>query len=139
EQLASDWSKTNYSSARAAMIEIWRGWTARRTAFAQGFCQLFFMAWLEEQVLDGHITLPRGAPDFYAYWPAYARAKWIGPGKGFVDPVKEAQAAAMRVALGLSTLEEEAAELTGTDYADNMEQIGREIAAMPKGMLHPAQ
>ena len=139
EQLASDWSKTNYSSARAAMIEIWRGWTARRTAFAQGFCQLFFMAWLEEQVLDGHIVLPRGAPDFYAYWPAYARAKWIGPGKGFVDPVKEAQAAAMRVALGLSTLEEEAAELTGTDYADNMEQIGREIAAMPKGMLHPAQ
>jgi lambda family phage portal protein len=139
EQLASDWSKTNYSSARAAMIEIWRGWTARRVAFAQGFCQLYFMAWLEEQVLDGHIELPRGAPDFHTFWPAYARAKWIGPGKGFVDPVKEAQAAAMRVALGLSTLEEEAAELTGTDYAENMEQIGREITAMPDGMLHPAQ
>ncbi|GGG77617.1 phage portal protein [Salipiger pallidus] len=139
EQLASDWSKTNYSSARAAMIEIWRGWTARRVAFSQGFCQPYFMAWLEEQVLDGHIRLPRGAPDFHMYWPAYARAKWIGPGKGFVDPVKEAQAAAMRVALGLSTLEEEAAELTGTDYADNMEQIGREITAMPDGMLHPAQ
>lgn len=139
EQLASDWSKTNYSSARAAMIEIWRGWTARRTAFAQGFCQPFFMAWLEEQIMDGHVRLPRGAPDFYAFWPAYARAKWIGPGKGFVDPVKEAQAAAMRVSLGLSTLEEEAAELTGTDYADNMEQIAREVAAMPKGTLHPAQ
>ena len=139
EQLASDWSKTNYSSARAAMIEIWRGWTARRTAFAQGFCQPFFMAWLEEQVMDGHVQLPRGAPDFYAYWPAYARAKWIGPGKGFVDPVKEAQAAAMRVSLGLSTAEEEAAELTGTDYAENMEQIAREIANMPDGMLHPAQ
>lgn len=139
EQLASDWSKTNYSSARAAMIEIWRGWSARRTAFAQGFCQPFFMAWLEEKVLDGHITLPAGAPDFHAFWPAYARSKWIGPGKGFVDPVKEAQAAAMRVALGLSTLEEEAAELTGTDYADNMEQIKGEIAAMPEGTLHPMQ
>ena len=139
EQLASDWSKVNYSSARAAMIEIWRGWTARRTAFAQGFCQPFFMAWLEEQVMDGYIRLPRRAPDFYTFWPAYARAKWIGPGKGFVDPVKEAQAAAMRVSLGLSTLEEEAAELTGTDYADNMEQIAREIADMPEGTLHPAQ
>ncbi|QFT47821.1 Phage portal protein, lambda family [Roseivivax sp. THAF40] len=139
EQLAADWSKTNYSSARAAMIEIWRGWTARRTAFSQGFCQPFFMAWLEEQVMDGHIALPRGAPDFYTFWPAYARAKWIGPGKGFVDPVKEAQAAAMRVALGLSTLEEEAAELTGTDYADNMEQIRAEIAAMPEDTLHPMQ
>ncbi|WP_109464398.1 phage portal protein [Albibacillus kandeliae] len=137
EQLASDWSKTNYSSARAAMIEIWRGWTSRRVAFAQGFCQPFVMAWLEEQIMDGHIELPKGAPDFYANWSAYSRAKWIGPGKGFVDPVKEAQAAAMRVALGMSTLEDEAAELTGTDFADNIEQIEREISIMPEGTLHP--
>ena len=139
EQLASDWSKTNYSSARAAMIEIWRGWTVRRTAFAQGFCQPFFMAWMEEQIMDGHIVLPKSAPDFYANWTAYARAKWIGPGKGFVDPVKEAQASAMRVALGMSTLEEESAELTGTDFADNIEQIKREIDEMPEGALHPMQ
>ena len=139
EQLASDWSKTNYSSARAAMIEIWRGWTARRMSFAQGFCQPFFMAWLEEQIMDGHIALPDGAPGFYENWTAYARAKWIGPGKGFVDPVKEAQAAALRVSLGMSTLEEEAAELTGTDFADNIEQIKREITELPDGVLHPIE
>jgi lambda family phage portal protein len=139
EQLASDWSQTNYSSARAALIEIWRGWTARRIAFAQGFCQPFFMAWLEEQVLDGHIPLPPNAPDFHENWMSYARAKWVGPGRGFVDPVKEVQAAALRIAMGLSTLEDEAAELTGSDYADNMEQIGREIEGMPEGVLHPAQ
>jgi lambda family phage portal protein len=139
EQLASDWSKTNYSSARAAMVEIWRGWTARRIAFAQGFCQPFLMAWMEEQIDRGLIKLPRNAPDFRENWAAYTRAKWIGPGKGFVDPVKEAQAAAMRVALGLSTLEEEAAELTGSDWADNMEQINREIAQLPDGSLHPVQ
>jgi lambda family phage portal protein len=139
EQLASDWSKVNYSSARAALIEIWRGWTARRTAFAQGFCQLFFMAWLEEQILDGHVALPANAPDFRANWASYARAKWIGPGKGFVDPVKEAQAAAMRISLGLSTAEEEAAELTGSDWSDNIDQIKFEIAQMPDGSLHPMQ
>ena len=139
EQLAMDWSKTNYSSARAAMIEIWRGWTARRRAFAQGFAQPFFMAWLEEQVVEGHIRLPRAAPDFHANWASYARAKWIGPGKGFVDPVKEAQAAAMRVSLGLATLEDEAAELTGSDWGENREQIAREIAQLPEGVLHPAQ
>jgi lambda family phage portal protein len=139
EQLAGDWSKTNYSSARAALIEIWRGWTSRRTAFAQGFCQPFFMAWLEEQIMDGHIALPRNAPDFYDNWTAYARTKWVGPGKGFVDPVKEVQAAAMKVALGLSTLEDEAAELTGSDWGDNMEQIKREIGVMPDNVLHPMQ
>lgn len=139
EQLASDWSKTNYSSARAAMVEIWRGWTARRVSFAQGFCQPFFMAWLEEEIDFGRIELPRGAPPFAENWAAYSRAKWIGPGRGFVDPVKEVQAAAMRVALGLSTLEEEAAELTGSDWTDNVAQIEREIADLPQGALHPIQ
>ncbi len=142
EQLASDWSKTNYSSARAALIEIWRGWTGRRTSFARGFCQPFFMAWLEEQVRDGHIVLPAGAPDFRENWTAYARAKWVGPGKGFVDPVKEAQAAALRVALAMSTLEDEAAELMGTDFADNVEQIKREMGEfkeLPGSVLHPIQ
>lgn len=139
EQLASDWSKTNYSSARAALIEIWRGWTVRRTAFAQGFCQPFFMSWLEEMVLDGRIRLPQNAPDFHQNWMAYSRAKWVGPGRGFVDPVKEIQAAAMRVALGVSTLEDEAAELTGSDWGDNMDQIKDEMAKMPDGVLHPMQ
>ncbi|MEI4485606.1 phage portal protein [Frigidibacter sp. MR17.14] len=139
EQLAADWSKTNYSSARAALVEIWRSWTQRRIAFSQGFCQPFVMAWMEEEIDRGFIRLPPGAPDFRENWTAYTRAKWIGPGKGFVDPVKEAQAAAMRVSLGLSTLEDEAAELTGSDHLENMEQIQREIALMPEGTLHPAE
>ncbi len=139
EQLASDWSQTNYSSARAALLEIWRSWVARRIGFAQGFAQPFAMAWLEEMVDRRVIRLPSGAPEFRSNWVAYSRAKWIGPGRGFVDPVKEIQAAALRVALGVSTLEDEAAELTGSDYGDNIDQIGREIAGMPDGVLHPAQ
>jgi lambda family phage portal protein len=139
EQLAGDWSKTNYSSARAALIEIWRGWTSRRVALAQGFCQPFFMAWLEERLDSGQIELPRGAPDFWDNWSSYARTKWIGPGRGFVDPVKEVQSAALKVAAGLSTLEDEAAELTGSDFGENMARIRSEIASMPPGMLHPAQ
>jgi lambda family phage portal protein len=139
EQLAADWSKTNYSSARAALIEIWRGWTGKRHSFAQRFAQPLFMAWMEEEVDRGTLVLPTDAPDFYENWHSYARAKWIGPGRGFVDPVKEAQAAALRVASGMSTLEDEAAELTGADFDDNLAQIRREIASMPKGMLHPAQ
>lgn len=139
EQLSSDWSQVNYSSARAALIEVWRGWTARRTGFATGFCQPYFMGWLEEKWDAGLLPAPASAPDFHANWAAYARVKWIGPGKGFVDPVKEAQASAMRVALGLSTLEDEAAELTGADWTENLTQIKREIAALPEGALHPMQ
>lgn len=139
EQLAVDWSKTNYSSARAALLEIWRGWTARRIAFAQRWCGPIRMAVMEEAIDLGMIRLPRNAPGFWEAPTAWLRAKWIGPGRGFVDPVKEVQAAAMKVSLGLSTMEDEAAELTGADYEDNLAQIGREIERMPEGVLHPSR
>ena len=139
EQLTQDWSQVNYSSARAALIEVWRGLTSRRANFSAGFCQTYYMAWLEEKWDLGLLPSSRRAPDFHDAWAAYANVKWIGPGKGFVDPVKEAQAVAMRVALGISTLEDEAAELGGADLTENLSQIRREIAAMPEGCLHPMQ
>ena len=39
-----------------------------------------------------------------------------------LDPLKEMQAAMLRLEAGLSTREKEAAELTGTDYEANIEQ-----------------
>lgn len=139
EQLAMDWSQVNYSSARAALVEIWRGFGARRREFAARFCQPIRLAVMEEAIDLGLVKLPPGAPSLYDAPGAWLRAKWIGPGRGFVDPVKEAQAAAIRVGLGLSTMEDEAAELSGADYGDNLAQIAREIAQMPEGVLHPSQ
>lgn len=138
EQLASDWSKTNYSSARAALNEIWRGWTQRRHDFVQSFCAPIFAAWFEEVITRGWIVLPEGAPDLHAAYASWTRVKGIGPGKGFVDPVKEVKAALERVAGGLSTMELETAELTGGDYHDNLAQLAREFAEMPAGFVHPA-
>lgn len=139
EQLAMDWSQVNYSSARAALVEIWRGFAARRREFASRFCQPIRLAVMEEAIDLGLVRLPPGAPSLYQAPGAWLRAKWIGPGRGYVDPVKEAQASAIRVALGLSTMEDEAAELSGADYGDNLAQIAREIDQMPAGVLHPAQ
>ena len=139
EQLAMDYSQTNYSSMRAALLEVWRGWTARRIAFGQRWCGSVRFAVMEEAFDTGRVTLPAGAPDFYEAPGAWLRCKWIGPGRGFVDPVKEVQGAALRVAGGFSTMEDEAAELSGSDYAENLAQIRREIDEMPEGVLHPAQ
>jgi len=139
EQLTMDWSKVNYSSARAALVEIWRGFTARRQDFAARFCAPILFAVIEEAVDLGLVVLPAGAPGFHDAPGAWLKAKWIGPGRGYVDPIKEAQAAAIRVGLGLSTMEIEAAELNGADYGDNLDQIRREIRQMPAGVMHPAQ
>jgi len=46
---------------------------------------------------------------------------WMGPPRGWIDPVKEAQAAVLRMDAGLSTLEQECAE-QGMDWEDNVYQ-----------------
>lgn len=125
EQLSMDWSQVNYSSARAALIEIWRGFTARKDFFAAQFAQPIFAAWLEEAIDKGDIKLPKGCPDFYQAKSAWCQAKWIGPGRGWVDPQKEANAAGIRLDNQLSTHEDECAE-QGKDSYEVLLQLARE-------------
>lgn len=138
EQLSTDWSKTNYSSARAALLETWKTMVSRRRAFAAGFCTPIYVAWMEEAIDRGVVTLPPGGPDFYQAQAAYCRCNWIGPPRGWVDPVKERQGALLGIAGSLSTLEDEAAE-QGKDYQELLAQLRIEISEMPEGVLHPAQ
>jgi lambda family phage portal protein len=142
EQLSMDWGQVNYSSARAALLEVWRGFTARKEHFAQQFVTPFYAAWLEEAIDRGIITLPAGAPDFLEAKAAYCSAQWIGPGRGWVDPAKEATAASVRLSSGLSTLARECAE-QGLDWRDVLAQRARERKEMialgldPDAILSP--
>src|SRR5262245_399517 len=117
EQVMKDYSKTNYSSARAALLDSWRYFTTRRSWLTTYWAQPLYELWFEEAVNMGLIE----APDFYNQRVFYTRAKWIGPGRGWIDPVKEAQAAQMRIESGISTLEAECAE-QGLDYNDVIDQ-----------------
>ena len=55
-----------------------------------------------------------------------------------LDPVKEVNGAALRVKYGFSTGEREAAELTGTDYDNNIDQIAIEHGTWnDKGLAVP--
>jgi capsid protein len=69
------------------------------------------------------------APDFYENKAAYCRARWIGPGRGWIDPLKEAQAADMRMKIMVSTLEDECAE-QGKDWEEVLEQYAEEEARL---------
>lgn len=125
EQLARDWSQTNYSSARAALLETWKWMLARREHFATGFAIQIFALWMEEEFERGDLDIPAAAPGFWEAFPSWVRGRWIGPGRGWVDPVKEANAAALRVDYQLSNLEDEAAE-QGRDIEENFEQLAYE-------------
>jgi lambda family phage portal protein len=130
EQLMKDFSKTTYSSARAALLESWRGFTTRRTWLTTYWAQPIYELWFEEAVNAGLIE----APDFYTKRALYTRAKWIGPGRGWIDPVKEAEAAQVRLATGISTLEMECAE-QGLDYNDVIDQRAIEKARLQEAGL----
>ena len=125
ELLLKDFSKTSYSSARAAMLEAWRFFMGRRHWLANNFYQEVYELWLEEVINDGLIE----APDFYHVQSgkiiginkAYSKAKWIGPPRGWVDPAKEVVGAKLRMEYLLSTQEDECAE-QGKDYEEVQDQ-----------------
>jgi lambda family phage portal protein len=125
ELLMKDFSKTNYSSARASLLEAWRFFLGRRNWLGFTFYQPVYELWLEEMVNTGQIE----APDFYEKRAAWCWARWIGPGRGWVDPLKEAQAAELRMDIMVSTLEDECAE-QGKDWEEVLEQKAEEDARM---------
>jgi lambda family phage portal protein len=125
EQLTMDWSQVNYSSARAALLEIWRGLTAKKGGFASQFMMPIYRAFLEEAFDKRLIRLPAGAVSFEANPAAWCHAEWIGPGRGWIDPLREAQAAGERLSGNLSTLQQEAAE-QGRDWKMDAMQRARE-------------
>lgn len=121
ELLMKDFSQTNYSSARAALLEAWRFFNARRQWFATYWANPVYELWLEEAAARGEVD----APDFYENRAAYCACVWVGPGRGWVDPMKEAQASGERIRNNVSTLERECAE-QGLDYEEVLEQRARE-------------
>lgn len=137
EQLSMDWSQTNYSSARAALNEVWRG---VRREFAQ-FCEQVIMpvycAFLEEAFDRGYIVPPKGVPSFWDLPEAWCAARWIGSPRGYVDPVKEAQGAAIRLDNLTSTLESECAE-QGLDFEDVLDQLEYEREELSRRGLQRA-
>lgn len=126
ELLLKDFSQTSYSSARAALLEAWRYFNGRRRWITDYFLRDVYDLWLEEAVNSGRVQ----APGYYERRYAYARARFLFGGRGWVDPVKDAQAAEIRLRAGLSTLERECAE-QGEDWEEVMDQQQTE-----RQMLH---
>lgn len=127
----------SYSAARGALLQAAAVFRTRRTWFARDFCQPVYEAWLYEAVSQGRVQAPGFGAD-PLITKAWSGADWFGPVMGMLDPVKEVNGAALRVKYGFSTAEREAAELTGTNYDSNVDQIVSERNAWTsKGMNYP--
>lgn len=124
ELLTKDFSRTNYSSARAAMLEAWRTFQAKRQLVIDHWIRPIYDLWFEEAVNRGRI--PDCAPaDYYANQVAWTRAKWMFAARGWVDPLKEARGVQIRKDANITTLEDLEGE-QGMDWQDVLEQQARE-------------
>lgn len=116
---------SSYTASKGALEEAWKMFNMYRDWLATDFCQPVYEEWLTEAVAKGRIK----APGFFTdpvIRKAYCGAKWNGPAKGMLDPIKEVTAAEKRVQNGFSTRSDETMQMTGTSYYNNIEQLKHE-------------
>ena len=112
EQLMLDFSRTNYSSARAARLQAQQTAEMYQCRFADRFVSRVYQWWLSKMVKRG--ILVNAPKDFWKH-------EWIPQGKPWVDPSKEIDAAIKAVQLGVEARSYIALE-RGYDFGKLCEQ-----------------
>jgi lambda family phage portal protein len=98
--VSSDYSQSNYSSSRLALLDerdIWRvlqGWLIRN------FRMQVHRDWLEAAVLSGELSIP----DYYTKPKKYWSVRFKPRGWSWIDPAKEVAAYKMAVRSGFMTV-----------------------------------
>lgn len=109
-EATNDWSDVNYSSFTGALNTFWRTYTRERVDFGTGCGQPVVVAFMEESHAIDDIPLPRGAPPFIECRTEYTRSRYLGPGRGWLNPIDEPAGSILRMEGSLTTLERELAD-----------------------------
>lgn len=115
----------SYSASRAALLEAWKAFRMRRVWLTNDFCRPVYEVWLTEAISRGRIQ----APGFFndpLIRQAYLGSEWIGPSQGMLDPTKELEAAQLAINMGLSTHEQEAIKMNGSEFDSNIDKLAVE-------------
>jgi lambda family phage portal protein len=128
EWLTQDWSKTNFSGARAGLITTWRRIETDRANVAEQLANAVYSNWMEDCIANGRLSVP-GFDDPTAAWLFFTNnrasmvcAKWFGPIKEEIDRAKTATFYKLLNDLGLLTLSQAAGELTDMTYQELIDQ-----------------
>ena len=111
--------QSSYSASRAALLQAETEFRQRRQAFINDFLNPVYENFMIEAVALGRIKA-EGFFEDPVRRRQWLQADWYGESSKILDPVKEVQGSLMKIMLGLSTHRREAAELTGSDYDDNI-------------------
>jgi lambda family phage portal protein len=129
ESLSRDYSQSNYSSSRLALIDDRDSWRVLQGWFIRKFRQRVHRAWLNQAMLAR--AVPGVALDAYAADPEkYVAAKFKPRGWSWVDPTKEVAAYKEAERAGYTTKSRIIAQTgDGMDFEDVMEERRAELDA----------
>jgi lambda family phage portal protein len=122
ESLSRDYSQSNYSSSRLALLDDRDNWRVLQAWLIRQFHQKVYEAWLEMAVLANVLALPafEQAPEMYQ------AVRWMPRGWDWVDPAKEVSALKAAVRCGFMTVADVIAA-KGGDIEDVFRQRRQEI------------
>ena len=125
EVLSNDYSQSNYSSSRLALLQDRDNWRSIQQMMKDQFYQPIFDAWLEMAVLSNALNLPT-----YETEPErYEAVRWVCRGYHYVDPQKEIAAQKAAVRSGFKTLADCVAE-NGGDFDEFLAARQAELAKL---------
>ena len=140
EELARDFSDLSYAAARMSIRTIWNRYLRIRAMLCSKFAMPFFSAWLEEALLTKRMPVIGKLKANEASWSQWkhhvCQGAFVSWGMPIIDPVKEYTGKAIALALGLTTMQAEAAA-EGRDWADDLEQRSREAKRREALDLNP--
>lgn len=116
---------TSYTAARAAANDVWKHRLKDRSIINKRLNKPVYMEWFQEALLKGRVSAPRFLDD-YSYRRAWTGTRWIGPGQGHIDPLKERKASVVAINNQLSTHEAEAQTADSERWDRTVDRMGRE-------------
>jgi len=122
EILAKNFFRTTFSSGRLAMLDGWMGFSMRQLVLIEQFLRPLWRRLVNDAVFIGEMDGLIDPIDYLARPHVYQRHKWVGQGRGFIDPDKEVRAHLRANEGGIETKAFIAAE-KGEDWEDNEEQL----------------
>ena len=119
-----DYSKVNYSSARASLIQDNKRFDDEQNLLVEDALNPMFEMFMDSVVLAGTLKLPN---DYWTNKEKYIKAVWIMPTREWVDPLKDINAIEKEIKLGLNSRTRAAAG-KGRNFEDILdEQIKEEV------------
>lgn len=136
ESLSRDYSQTNYSSSRLALLDDRDLWRVLQTWFIRSFRDVLHRRWLQQAVLSKAIT-SISLEDYASNLSKFEQVRFKPRGWSWIDPTKEVEAYKQAIRCGFTTVSDVIAITgSGRDLEDVLKEREHELQMMKaKGLV----